>query len=262
MLRLNKYIFLFLPIISLLIFQQLHLISSWIFAIFYSIISIYYCSIQTEKISNRYLKDGQNMFKIGSACAFAFIILITAFPIGGYMTVPLILPHSTEKADAVLVLASGATAAGEPNLATYQRIIHGAKLVKNGQAKHLYISTGFSPNYGFLEYDAVTSLTKMLDIPQDKITIFKSEEIKTTATEAQYAKKYLNSKGINKILLTTSNAHIYRSCLTFEKLGFTVLPAPSHNKQTTIYANNNYSMFKSAMHEWIGLAWYYLMGRI
>ena len=262
MLRLNKYIFLVLPIISLLIFQQLHLIPSWFFAVFFFFFFIYYCFIQKEKISNRYLKDGQNMFKIGSACAFAFIIIITAFPIGGYMSVPLILPHSTEKADAVLVLASGATAAGEPNLATYQRVIHGAKLVKSGQAKHLYISTGFSKVYGFLEYDAVASLTQMLDIPKDKITIFKSEEIETTATEAQYAKNFFNSKGINKILLTTSNAHIYRSCLTFEKFGFTVLPAPSHNKQTTIYANSNYSMFKSAMHEWIGLCWYYIMGRI
>ena len=101
-----------------------------------------------------------------------------------------------------------------------------------------------------------------MDIPQDKITIFKSEEIVTTATEAVYAKKRMDELGINKILLTTSNAHIYRSYLTFKKLGLTVLPAPCHNKETTVYADDNFSMFRAAMHEWLGLVWYYFKGRI
>ncbi len=260
--KLNKCLFFILPIILLLVFQQLHLIPAYCFAIIYPILSIYYSLINPEKITNKYLREGQDMFKIGTVVAFAFILIITAFPIGGYMTVPLIVPHSTENADAVLVLASGATPTGDPTMSTYQRVIHGAKLVKSGQAKHMYISTGFSPIYGFMEYKAVSSLTQMLDIPQDKVTIFKSEEIITTATEAQYAKKFFDSIGINKILLTTSNAHIYRSCLTFRKIGFTVLPAPCHNKENTVYANPNYIMFKAAMHEWIGLIWYYIRGRI
>ena len=260
--KLSKIFFLIIPLLSFLIFQQLHVVPSYFFAIIYSALSIYYCLIKPEKITNRFLRDGQTLFKTGTVFAFAFVLIITAFPIGGYMTVPLILPHSTEQADAVLVLASGATLAGDPSNSTYQRVIHGAKLIKSGQAKHMYISTGFNPYRGFQEYYAVASLTQMLDIPQDKITIFKSEEIITTATEALYAKKVLDSKKINKILLTTSNAHIYRSCLTFKKLGFTVLPAPSHNKETTIYADGNYSMFRAAMHEWIGLVWYFIMGRI
>ena len=260
--KLSKIVFLLLPLLSFFVFQQLHVIPSYFFAIIYSLLSIYYCFIKPEKITNQFFRDGQNMFKSGTLIAFAFVLIITAFPIGGYMTVPLILPHSAEQADAVLVLASGATLAGDPSFATYQRVIHGAELVKSGQAKHLFISTGFSSTRGFLEYYAVASLTQMLDIPQDKITIFKSEEIITTATEAAYAKKYLDIKGIKKILLTTSNAHIYRSCLTFKKLGFTVLAAPSHDKTTTIYADSNYNMFRAAMHEWIGLVWYYIMGRI
>ena len=149
-----------------------------------------------------------------------------------------------------------------PSKISYQRVIHGARLLKSGQAKHLFISTGYSEINGFKEYDAVASLTNILDIPKDKVTIFKSEEIVTTATEALYAKKQFDARGITKILLTTSNAHIYRSCRTFEKLGLKVLPAPCHNKITTVYADHNLSMFKAAMHEWIGLCWYYIRGRI
>ena len=257
-----KLVFLLIPFVFWMIFLQLHTVPSYFVSVIYAFVALFYAFIKKEKIKKAFLRNGQDYFIKGNLIVFCLTLIITSYPIGGYMTVPLILPHSTENADAVLVLASGATPTGDPNLATYQRVIHGAKLVKSGQAKHLYISTGFSEYFGFMEYEAVQKLTSMLDIPQDKITIFKSEEIITTATEAEYAKKFFDSIGINKILLTTSNAHIYRSCLTFKKIGFTVLAAPCHTKESTVYANNNYSMFRSAMHEWIGLVWYFLMGRI
>lgn len=258
-----KLVFLLLPFITFIIYQQLHVVPSYFFAIIYAIASLIYIFKDNSAIKNSILREYQTDFQKGSCIIFAFILLIMAFPIGGYMTVPLITEHSTQKAKAVLVLASGATLAGDPCYATYQRIIHGAELVKNGQAEHLYISTGFSPINEFQEYYAVASLTQMLDIPQDKITIFKSEEIKTTETEATYARKRLAEDGISKILLTTSNGHIYRSCLTFKKAGFEeVYPAPSHNNQTTVYADDNMSMFRAAMHEWIGLVWYWINGRI
>ncbi len=254
--------FLILPTVFLLFFQQLHRVPTCIFCVIYVVFAIYFAFVKNEKLPLVFLKKGQNAFIKGNVIVFALILLLMAFPIGGYMNVPLVVPHSQEKADAVLVLASGATFAGDPNLATYQRVLHGARLLKSGQAKHLYISTGFNKITGFNEFYAVASLTQILEIPKDKVTIFKSNEITTTATEALYAKKFFDTKGINKILLTTSNAHIYRSCLTFEKLGFTVLPAPSQNKYTTIYSDNNLSAFRASMHEWIGLVWYYLRGRI
>jgi uncharacterized SAM-binding protein YcdF (DUF218 family) len=258
---LGKLIALFLPFLGFIVFHQLHRAHSYFYATIYLLFCIYYC-LAPKKQLPQILRKYRNAFKTGSTITLAIIILLIAFPIGGYMTVPLILPHSTESADAVLVLASGVSPAGEPSFSCYQRVIHGAKLLKEGQAKHLYISTGYSETNGFKEYDAVASLTQMLEIPKDKLTIFKSEDIKTTATEAAYAKIQLEAKGINTILLTTSNAHIYRSCLTFSKLGFKVLPAPCHNKETTVYANENLSMFRAAMHEWIGLVWYFIMRRI
>lgn len=255
-----KYVFLLIPLLFLIFFQQLHRVPAYYFSVIYFVLSICYVFAKSEKLP-KILRLGQESFKKGSVLTLAFIIIICGFPIGGYMTIPLILPHSTEKADAVVVLASGATLAGDMSYSCYQRVTHGASLVKSGQAKHLYISTGID-DFGFLEYHAVASFTKLLDIPQDKITIFKSEEITTTATEANYIKKEMDKRGINKILLTTSNAHIYRSKLVYEKIGFTVLPAPCHNRKTTVYANNKYSLFRAAMHEWIGLVWYYFRGRL
>lgn len=255
-------LFLSLPFIAFIVFEQLRLVPSQIFASLWFILIIISCLINDIKIRNSFFRAAYRSFIKGSAIALALILIIMAFPIGGYMTKPLILPQSTEKAEAAVVLASGVTLSGEPGLSLYQRVIQGVKLLKTGQAKHLYISTGFSSINKFTEYNAVASLSEILDIPKNKITILKSNEITTTATEAKYIKKYLEAKGINKILLTTSNAHIYRSYLTFKKLGFQVLPAPCHTKETTVYAAENLSLFRAAIHEWVGLAWYWLKGRI
>lgn len=259
---LYDFLFLSLPSLSFLVFQQLHLVPSQIFASLFFLIVIFY-SIKSEAIiKNAFFKTAYTCFIKGSAITLALITMIIAFPIGGYLTKPLILPQSTEKAEAAVVLASGVTSAGEPGLSLYQRVIHGAELLKKGQTEHLYISTGFSAISQFTEYNAVASLTQLLAIPKNKVTILKSSEITTTDTEAKYIKKYLEAKGINKILLTTSNSHIYRSYLTFTKVGFQVLPAPCHTKETTLYAAENLSLFKAAVHEWIGLAWYWLKGKI
>lgn len=258
-----KPIALFVPLLAFLTLGQLHENYMQPIAAIYIMLSSIYCLIRPNKLpQGSMIKNCQNAFKVGSVLTLAFVILVWTWPIGGYMSVPLMVPHSQEKADAIVVLASGATRAGDPGYAGYQRVIHGIELLKKGQAKHLYISTGYSEVYGFLEYNWVASLTQLMELPSEQVTIAKSDEIITTATEAAYAKNILNSMGMNKILLTTSNAHIYRSIKTFEKAGFEVLAAPSHDARTVIFGNPYMIQFHAAMHEWVGLAWYWLRGRI
>jgi len=185
------------------------------------------------------------------------------YPLGGYLARPLMLEHSPENAEAILVLASGATRTGEFQLSGIQRITHGVNLLKAGRAPHLYISTGFSSELGHLEYGWVASYTRLLGLDPASVTIFISPEITTTFTEAAYARKELAAKSINRILLVTSGAHIYRSWLTFIKSGFEVLPAPSHNRLNVFYSSENHlTLMRAALHEWLGLIYYRLRQRI
>lgn len=261
--KLCKPLFFCTPFLVFLILGQLHTIPQAAFSVLYTIFAAYYCFSKPENFFLQKLTKYQNEFKIGSAITIGIIFIIYSLPIGGLLSKKLVLPHSTEKADAVLVLASGSTLYGDPGYAGYQRVLHGAKLLKSGQAKHLYISTGFDKTFeDFREYDWVASLTRLLEIPADKVTIFKSKDIITTATEAQYAKKQLEAQNINRILLTTSGSHIRRSVATFRKAGFEVLPAPCHTSESIVFADRYIIAFHAAVHEWVGLAWYWLMGRI
>lgn len=185
------------------------------------------------------------------------------YPVGGYLAKPLMTEHSTGNADAILVLASGATETGEPALSGLQRVNHGIKLLKEGRAKHLYLSTGFSPRTGHDEAAWVASYTRLFELNPASFSILVSPEITTTATEAGYARKRLTAEGANSILLVTSGAHIYRSCATFSKAGFEVLPAPVHNRKNIFYASDSYIIsLQAALHEWIGLIYYWLRDRI
>jgi uncharacterized SAM-binding protein YcdF (DUF218 family) len=223
-------------------------------------------SIRQKSATGQAVSDRPEMLSSLVAGQIFLLLLMLAcyvYPLGGYLAGPLMPEHSTDKAEAILVLASGATETGEFTLSGIQRVTHGVNLLRQGRAPHLYISTGYSTRYGHLEYGWVSSYTRLLQLDPASYTIFISPEITTTFTEAAYARKILASSNINTILLVTSGAHIYRSLLTFRQAGFNALPAPSHNQKNVFYSSENYlTLMRAVLHEWLGLIYYRLRQRI
>ncbi|GAB4281177.1 MAG: hypothetical protein Kow0029_26180 [Candidatus Rifleibacteriota bacterium] len=214
-----------------------------------------------------HIKGGEKTRKLseyviyGIVLSAMFMVTISFFPIGGYLSQPLMLEHSDKNADAILVLASGVTLAGDPNLCGFHRVLHGIKLLKEGRAPALYISAGCQPQNGHLEADWIASLTALMQIPAGKLKILESNRITTTATEAAYATEILKKNGCKSILLVTSGPHIYRSVLVYKKFGLEVLPAPSHSREGVKYSMGYYARsFNAAVHEWIGLIVYKIRG--
>ena len=92
---------------------------------------------------------------------------------------------------------------------------------------------------------------------------------KNTAENARFSRSILQPLGINRILLVTHAWHMPRAAATFEKAGFTVFPA-----STMSNANRPFQVLdllpsaggllqsRTALHEWLGLLWYALLGRI
>ncbi len=195
----------------------------------------------------------------GLLFAAFFLVCASRLPLGGLLAQPLLLEHSQENADAIVVLASGATLAGDAALSGYQRNLHGIRLLRNNRAPLLFISTGFSNSYGFAESSWVASLTAMVDAPKQSIRILKSKEITTTKTEADYIARKLKQINARRILLVTGGYHIYRASLVYQKLGFEVLPAPCHSSKGLYYSMGHYlRALDATVHEWVGLVYYKL----
>jgi uncharacterized SAM-binding protein YcdF (DUF218 family) len=198
-------------------------------------------------------------YLLGTGLAYALLMLCIFFPVGGFIAQPLHLEHSQENAEAILVMASGATLAKDPGLSGFQRVLHGIELLKQNRAPLLLVSTGFSEETGFAEAEWVASLTHLCQVEPERLMIFRSERIRTSKTEADYAIERLGQLGIKRILLVTSGTHLFRGKKVFEKLGIQVLPAPCHSSAGLYYSMGHYlRSLDATLHEWIGLVYYRL----
>jgi len=83
--------------------------------------------------------------------------------------------------------------------------------------------------------------------------------------------KFLTPRGIDKIVLVTSAFHMWRSERCFRALGFQVVPSPCDYRATwfswsltAFVAPSPHAAagVETVVHEWLGIAWYWLWGRI
>ncbi|MFZ5952047.1 MAG: YdcF family protein [Candidatus Rifleibacteriota bacterium] len=252
-----KSIVLFFPAVFLILIPQAPDKLEDILAIAFisaSILMLAGCRSSSDKI-----RAAACCFRNGLTIALFFMIICAFFPIGGYIAEPLYLEHSKENADAIFVMASGATKAADPGLSCYQRVLHGIELFKAGRAPRLIVSTGFNPRNNQAESLWVASITSLCSIPSEQLDILVNPRITTSKTEADFALEHFNQHKIRRILLVTSGSHVFRSKKVFEKIGIEVLPAPCHSIKSLYHSmGHNLISFNSALHEWIGLIYYRL----
>ena len=80
----------------------------------------------------------------------------------------------------------------------------------------------------------------------------------------------LNDESGGRIFLVTSASHMWRSEACFRRQGLEVTPAPCEfhaqhlprSITSLLPSANGVQGFNEAVHEWLGLAWYWLRGRI
>lgn len=183
------------------------------------------------------------------------------------------------KASAIVVLG-GAGVPGIPprsypeTNAFADRIFHGARLYRLGQAPIMVVTGGKIP---FLKDSPVSEasinaalLGEMLGVGGD--TLLLADSSRNTREDALYVKSLLERRDIPKdILLVTSAAHMPRAAAVFRKQGFTVHEAPTdfHADASFDFKLFNFLPREGclyecwyALHEYYGLAAYRVFGWI
>ncbi len=101
--------------------------------------------------------------------------------------------------------------------------------------------------------------------------LWMEEESGNTYENAVLSGEILSRRGINRIVLVTSAFHMPRSEGCFRALGFQVVPSPCdyHSAMANwmpcdflLPSPHAAAGVEIAVHEWLGLAWYRLRGRI
>lgn len=167
---------------------------------------------------------------------------------------------------AIIVIGGGGAAGDEfqqsrtVNAPTLLRLRYAAKLARD-TGLPLLVSGGKA-----FKSEHHTEAQNMRDILQNEWRIpvkWQEGESRTTAENALYSRKILQTEGIDRIILVTQAYHMRRAAWAFHDAGFEVLTAPTaFVKDTTPGALNFIPSAKGmersflVLHEYLGWFWY------
>lgn len=184
---------------------------------------------------------------------------------------PPLLSAKDTRAQAIVVLGGGRISsapeyAGQdiPSSPSLQRIHYAAKLQRETGLPLLV--TGGQPD-GAAESEAAIMARVLRDDFSVPVKWIEGAS-NNTAENAQFSARILKAGDVQRILLVTDALHMQRAKLVFEKMGLTVIPAPTifvgaTRSTPADFLPQAHWLQKSsyAMHEWLGLAWYELRHR-
>lgn len=181
-----------------------------------------------------------------------------------------------EPVDAIVVLAGGVQwpAPGDrvtwPSDGTLRRCFRSVELYRQGPACPIIVTGGVvNPSRpGDPEGAVLKRCLLEMGVPESDILV--ETRSRTTFENAVEAKRLLEERGYQKVLLVTDATHLLRSVRCFRKQGVEVVPAGT-NYHSRVFEPVPFNFVPRAgpayvnqqvFHEWLGLMWYWLKGRI
>jgi len=135
-------------------------------------------------------------------------------------------------ADAIVLLGGGTESAEYPRQtvelnSSGDRVLYAAWLYKQGKAPHILLSGGLIDwlDTGSTPAEDMAVILDMMGVPKEALWLESTS--RNTYENAVNSRKFLNEKGINRIILVTSALHMPRSVDLFKHQGFDVIPAPT-----------------------------------
>ena len=156
---------------------------------------------------------------------------------------------------------------GELSKSSLQRLVRGYKLQKKLGSLIVYSGGVGIGQTGVSEAEIAEKWLDEMDVPEEKI--IKEDKARTTYENGIYIKKWMKKNEVNNIYLVTSAIHMPRSSAVFSNLNIDFRPVISgysynHQLSWLDYLPNRGALTANlaALHEWLGLIWYKIKGRI
>ncbi|HEY7676644.1 MAG TPA: YdcF family protein, partial [Candidatus Methylomirabilis sp.] len=204
---------------------------------------------------------GGRVLRDALALGGAFFLLVIHTPVAEYLAQPLLVRPDVDRADAAVVLGGGLFPNNALTPASLERTLYAVRLHRRGLAPRLIFSGGITGEASRPEGDVMAETAQALGVPGDAIVVERAS--RTTYENAVEAARLLRERGLRRVLLVTGPAHMYRSQLAFRRQGVQVLPAPTRTREGLRYsAGGRLALFYSALHEYGGLLYYKVRGRI
>lgn len=150
---------------------------------------------------------------------------------------------------------------------TYERSSYGAWYFQHVAQLPMLLSGGPEPDGSAPYADSMKAFVLTAGVPDERI--WTEDRSGSTAQNALYCARILNRQGIRKIVLVTDVSHMKRARKCFEKQGIAVIPAPCGFRPVYLFDRDDIlpssraiSWNDELVHEWVGLAWYWVRGEV
>ncbi len=149
------------------------------------------------------------------------------------------------------------------------RCVLGADIYHNGEPCLVVVSGGVvtQPD-GTAVSEVMAEFLVELRVNRDDIVIENNST--STYENARNVAKLLELRGIRRVLLVTHATHLLRSEMCFHKQGIEVIPRGAYYRATQFGGSvldflpsaSSAAAIDEVVHEWLGIAWYWVKGRI
>ena len=230
----------------------------------------------------RLWRRGAGRGRLWAASLLFLTLAALSVPVVSYMAVGTLewaYPPTSVRppaAEAIIVLDAGVRPPNrlrsEPEMGpdTLYRCLHVAKLYRQGPAIPVLVSGGkVDPEApGPPAAEVMRDFLIQLGIPASDLTAETAS--RTTYENAVECRKWLAARGLRTVVLVTDAVDARRAGACFRKQGVEAIPSPSHYRATQL----DYTLFdwlpspsaarnmQRVFHEWVGILWYRLHGRI
>lgn len=160
----------------------------------------------------------------------------------------------------------------EPELApdTLYRCLRAAELYRQGKRCPVVVSGGAVDAESGDPPIAPRMRDFLVQLGVSATDVIVEDRSRTTWENAVETRKLLEPRGIDKVILVTDAIHLPRSIRCFRKQGIEVTPCGCRYRATSFKASLSdflpspgaASGMLEVWHEWLGLAWYWMHGRI
>jgi uncharacterized SAM-binding protein YcdF (DUF218 family) len=219
--------------------------------------------------------------RLGRCLAFASLVVVAMLgfsPVGNALIVPLenrFPPWDATRGapDGIIVLGGAIDGSGPGNEVALnegaERLTVVPELARRYPNARILFSGGSTAllDNGDAEAKFALRLLESLGVPRSRIIV--EDHSRNTVENAAYSKAVVQPKPDERWLLVTSAYHMPRAIGVFRKAGFPVEPYPvdwrTRGVEDALYPfaaiSEGLRRTDTAMHEWVGLAVYWLTGR-
>jgi uncharacterized SAM-binding protein YcdF (DUF218 family) len=189
-------------------------------------------------------------------------VLVAYTPLSRLLITGLVRSDVLREADAVLVFSSNIQDDGDPTSVQLARLYRGLELVRDGLAPRLIITE--LPEGDFARQRPFVA--NMLARYRPEVELVALGPVRNTHDEALAAIAYMRSKGLKRLILTTSATHTFRAAALFDGQGLEVMATPSMETRFDLQnlgrSEERLAAFGQVIHERLGLFVYRRRGWI